>query len=130
MPDILVNGTRMAVLWDEQARPWFGCPACGRRCKHVYLDQFACRICCRLDYASRHFHRTVPGVHRLRRLRRQIDVDWHPFAPIPKRPEHHVRYHLIVARIRAEEAGLVEHLVGIVHDLRRRIRVRKAKGKW
>jgi hypothetical protein len=32
--------------------------------------------------------------------------------------------------IHAEEQALVEHLGTIVHDLRRRIRVRKAKGKW
>lgn len=51
--------------------------------------------------------RSRPDVHRLRRLRG--GGTRHAFAPIPKRPEHHVRYHLIVARIRAEEAGLVEH---------------------
>src|SRR5215467_9794810 len=28
--------------------------AADRRCKHLYLDALACRICCRLDYASRH----------------------------------------------------------------------------
>ena len=32
--------------------------------------------------------------------------------------------------IQAEEQALVEHLGTIVHDLRRRISVRKAKGKW
>jgi hypothetical protein len=32
--------------------------------------------------------------------------------------------------IQAEEQALVEHLGGIVHDLKRRIRVRKEKGKW
>jgi hypothetical protein len=50
-PDILVNGNRVRVAWDEQARPWFMCPTCGRRCKHLYLDELACRICCHLDYA-------------------------------------------------------------------------------
>src|SRR5215471_6345330 len=61
-PNILVNGNSILVTWDEQARAWFECPACGRRCKHLYLDALACRICCRLDYASRHLHRQVPGV--------------------------------------------------------------------
>jgi hypothetical protein len=32
--------------------------------------------------------------------------------------------------IQTEEARLIEHLSGIVHDLDRRIQVRKAQGKW
>jgi hypothetical protein len=36
----------------------------------------------------------------------------------------------LVALIQAEEQALVDHLGTIVHDLRRRIRVRQAKGKW
>jgi hypothetical protein len=64
------------------------------------------------------------------RWRRQLGIDPHPFAPIPKHPRHHTRFHRIVAMIHAEEARLVDYLGGIVHDLRRRIRVRKAKGKW
>ena len=79
------------MTWDEQARPWFECPACGRRCKHLYLDALACRVCCRLDYASRHLHRQVPGVHRVMRWRRMIGIDPHPFAAIPKRPRYHIR---------------------------------------
>jgi hypothetical protein len=110
--------------------PWFECASCGRRCRHIFLDELACRKCLRLDYASRHLHRQTPGVHQVERLRRKIGADPHPFAPLPKRPDHHVRFHRIVARIRMEETGLVEHLGGIVHDLRRRIRVRKSKGKW
>ncbi len=58
------------MLWDGQARPWFRCSACGRRCKHVC--KLACRTCCHLDYICRHLHRTVPGAHRLRRLRRSV----------------------------------------------------------
>jgi hypothetical protein len=30
-PDILVNGNRVPVVWDEQGRPWFECGTCGRR---------------------------------------------------------------------------------------------------
>jgi hypothetical protein len=32
--------------------------------------------------------------------------------------------------IHDEEAALLEHLGGVVHDLKRRIRVRKERGKW
>src|SRR5262245_8471952 len=42
-PNILVNGTRVMVVWDEQARAWFECPACGRRVKHIYFEAIACR---------------------------------------------------------------------------------------
>src|SRR5262249_2630118 len=128
-PDILVDGTRVTVTWDEPmagvGRPWFECPACGRRCRYVSLRGVAaCRTCHRLDYASRHLHRSVPGVHRVMRWRRIIGVDPHPFAAIPKRPRRHTRFHRIVARIRAEESKLVGHLSGIAHDLERRARLR------
>jgi hypothetical protein len=112
------------VVWDEHARPWFLCPACGRRCKHVYLDELACRICCRLDYACRHLHRQIPGLHRIRRLRRMIGADQRPFAPLPRRPRHHVRFHRVAAEIRALERALVGHLGGINRDLERRARLR------
>src|SRR5262245_4572432 len=60
-PDIWIDGARVAVVWDEPmagaGRPWFECPACGRRCRYVYLrDVIVCRTCHRLDYASRHLH--------------------------------------------------------------------------
>jgi hypothetical protein len=123
-PNIFVNGNFILVTWDEQGRPWFECGTCGRRVKHIYLDAFACRICCRLDYASRHLHRSVPGVHRVMRWRRMIGIDPHPFAAIPKRPRHHTRFHRIVAQIRAEESKLVGHLGGVTRDLERRARLR------
>ena len=123
-PNILVNGNSILVTWDEQARAWFECPACGRRCKHLYLDTLACRICSRLDYASRHLHRSVPGVHRIMRWRRMSGIDPHPFAAIPKRPRHHARFHRIVARILLEERALLGHLQTVTHDLQRRARLR------
>ena len=123
-PNILFDGVPVLVVWDEQARAWFECRLCGRRCKHVYLNELACRICCGLDYASRHLHRSLTGVHRVMRWRRQLGIDAHPFAPILQRPKHHTRYHRIVARIRAEESKLVGHLSGIANDLERRARLR------
>jgi hypothetical protein len=123
-PNILVNGNPVTVLWDEQARPWFECPACHRRCKHIYFDGLACRICCRLDYASRHLHRSVPGVHRVMRWRRQIGIDPHPFAPIPKRKHHHKHYYRTVAKILAKERALLGHLRTVTRDLERRARLR------
>jgi hypothetical protein len=131
----LLDGTPIAVVWDEPmagvGRPWFECPQCGGRCRHVYLREvIACRRCCRLDYACRHRHRAIPGFGRLLYLRRKIGADPKPFTPIAPRPRTHVRYHRIADQIRALEERLVGHLGGIVSDLERRIRVRKAKGKW
>jgi hypothetical protein len=100
------------------------CPACDRRRQHLYLEELVCRRCAGLDYSSRHLHRPVPGLHRIRRLRRQIGVDQRPFAPLPKRPRHHVRFHQIAEEIRALERGLVGHLSVINQDLERRARLR------
>ena len=123
-PNILINGSPVLVTWDEQGRPWFECSRCSRRVRHIYLDEFVCRRCAGLDYASRHIHRSVPGVHRVMRWRRMIGIDPHPFAPIPKRKRHHTRYHRIVARILLEERALLGHLQTLTHDLERRARLR------
>ena len=86
-PNTWVDGVPMLIVWDEPmegvGRPWFECPRCGRRCRHVYLiDSIACRRCHRLDYASRHLHRQTPAVHRVARLRRKLGADPRPFAPL------------------------------------------------
>lgn len=111
-------------------RPWLACPACGRRCRYLFLPEIACRKCLRLDWACRHLHRSTPGVHRIARWRRQLGLDPAPFALIPERPAHHVRFHRIVEKIRTEEGRLIGHLQTITGDLQRRIDVRKARGKW
>src|SRR5215813_15432770 len=82
-PNLLVNGNSALVVWTDWALPWFECPLCGRRCRHVYLlDPIACRRCHRLDYASRHLYRQTPAVHRVARLRRKLGADLRPFAPL------------------------------------------------
>jgi hypothetical protein len=128
--DILINGTPIPLARDAQGRRWFVCRGCNRRRQHLYLDELLCRRCARLDYASRHVARSLPNVHRIARWRRQIGLDPRPFAAIPKRKRHCLRYYRIAARIIAEEAKLVGHLRSVNHDLERRIRVRKARGKW
>lgn len=65
-------------------------------------------------------HRSLPGIRQVVHLRRMIGIDPHPFAAIPERLKHHFRFHRIAARIRTEEAKLVEHLGGINQDLERR----------
>jgi hypothetical protein len=51
--NLLVDGIRISVTWTDWECPWFECPACGRRYKHLYLGVLLCRTCCRLDYTCR-----------------------------------------------------------------------------
>ena len=64
--------------------------------------------------------------------RRLGGCDIRPFAPLPalRRGRSRARHEQLVTAIQAEEAKLIGHLGGIVHDLQRRIRVRKARGEW
>ena len=99
----------MLLAYDQPMdgchRIWFACPACRRRCRHVYLPELACRRCASLDYACRHLHRTVPGFHRVMRLRRKLGADPHPFSPLPARRQgRSCAYHeQLVAMIHAAE---------------------------
>jgi hypothetical protein len=134
-PNVWIDGTSVVVTWHSPnsyvAHPFFECPACGRRCRHLYLrDTIACRRCHRLDWACRHVNRQMPSVARVARLRRHLGAaDTRPFAPLPprKRGQRRARYEQIVARIHAEEAKLVAYLGGIVYDLDRRQRVHRER---
>jgi hypothetical protein len=126
-PNLWLDGTPLLVVWDEPmpgvGRPWFECPVCKRQARHLYLrDPIACRRCCRLDYASRHLHRSIPGYARLHYLRRKLGLEPQPFAPLPERSRSHTRFHRIADEIRALEAGLVGHLSEITCVLERRVR--------
>jgi len=44
-----LDGITIDILWDEPmegcGRPWFACPVCGRRCRHLYLRELiACHL--------------------------------------------------------------------------------------
>ena len=114
---------RVAIVWHSPL-PWIGkpafvCPVCNHDCYclHEKAGVFACRKCHGMSYASRHLYRTVPGVHRVARLRREIGADPRPFTPLPKRPRHHIRFHRVVTRILFEERALLGHLQTVTHDL-------------
>lgn len=117
----LVNGNPVTAVRDCLARTWWLCPRCGRRCKHIFLPEILCRICLGLRYAD---HRSMPIVHRVAQLRRQIGADPRPFAPLPKRQRHHVRFHRMVEGIRDEENKLVRQVARFADDLERRLRRR------
>src|SRR5215831_4552990 len=115
-PDLLVDGTRIAIVWDEPmpgvGRPWFECPKCSRRCRHVYLrDTIACRQCHGLQHACLHLRRQTPAVGRVERLRRKLgDCDARPFAPLPvriRRGRSRAYHEKLVAMIHAEETKLL-----------------------
>ena len=76
-PDIWIDGTRVPVTWDEPmpgvGRPWFECPACGRRCRHVYLrETIACRRC----------HGLRSALHALGGHRAASAGPWRVFPPM------------------------------------------------
>jgi hypothetical protein len=101
----------------------------------MYLrDPIRCARCHRLQNASRHLRRQTPGVGRVERLRRKLgDCEARPFAPLPpriRRGRSQAFHDGLVAMIHDEEARLLDHLGSVVHDLKRRIRVRKERGKW
>jgi hypothetical protein len=61
------------------------------------------------------------------------DCEPKPFAPLPariRRGRSRAYHDALVAKIHDEEAKLLEHLGGVVHDLKRRIRIRKARHQW
>ena len=102
----VVIGTHPALL-----QPVFICPAC-RRIRYKLFEvggRWACYRCHELTHACRHVHRTIPNLHRLKRLRRKIGADSQLFTPIASKPSYATRYWRIVAEIRQLEAGLVQH---------------------
>jgi hypothetical protein len=138
-PNLWIGGTCVLIVWDEPMpgvdRPWFECPVCHRRSRHLYLrDPIACRRCLGLKYLAENGQQAPGvGVGRVERLRARLgNCDTRPFAKLPACPpgRHRAYHERLVAMIHAEEAKLAEHLGGIVHDLKRRIRVRKGRGKW
>jgi hypothetical protein len=107
--------------------PLLVCPQCDCNCYKLYAvaDRWACRKCHRLDYASRHTYRSVPGYHRIAWLRRRLGAEPQPFAPLPKLSVCATRKRKIADEIRALEARLVGHLRTDINDvLARRIKRR------
>jgi hypothetical protein len=106
--------------------PVFGCPQCGsdRYRLHLIGGIWACRDCQkrrhRVDYASRHTHRSIPSLHRIAWLRRRIGADPQPFTALPAKPLQNRRHRRLAREIRALEARLVEHGEAIASVLEKR----------
>jgi hypothetical protein len=136
-PNLWIGEISVLVVWDEPmescGRPWFECPLCKQRARHLYLRKpIACRRCHGLRYLAENRQQTL-GVGRVQRLRRKLGgCDTRPFAPLPARRPGRSRacHERLVVMICAEESKLVEHLQTVTRDLERRIAVRKLKHQW
>jgi hypothetical protein len=113
------------------AGPFFHCPVCSRRTRHLYLcEPISCRRCAKLDYSSRHGEDRAArgGPARIARLRRSIGWPEYPFAPAPPRPPRaRWRYDAVVARIEAEETKLAGAFAGLAEALEARLRTWRAQ---
>lgn len=126
---ILINGTFVAMRSHPFNGRNFVCPKCGRDCYQIYeVDGWACRKCHRLDYASRHRNRMIPGFNRLLYLRRSIGEVELPFAPIQPRPLSARKFWWVVREIRRIESGLVNHARTDVREALERRHKRKPGG--
>lgn len=57
-------------------RPWFLCPACGRRCAVLWgRGRFLCRQCQRVAYASQNESASSRAIRRIHEIRRKLKVD-------------------------------------------------------
>jgi hypothetical protein len=127
--NLQINGVELPVDPDKLGRRFFEC-ACGRLCRFVYLPGLKCRRCTGLEHSCRHVWRTVPGLHRIVKLRKGLArrygcaISLEPFTAIPRKKRHCVRYARIVDEIRELELGLVNYLAGINRTLTRRLELR------
>src|SRR5215471_1060150 len=83
--EILIGGQRVPMVsHPDLPLRMFLCPQCQRGYYRLYEHgrTWACRKCHRLDYSSRHLHRTVPNYARLLWLRRRLGLEVRPFAPV------------------------------------------------
>jgi hypothetical protein len=125
-----IDGQPIRVAWHK-ALPLrvFVCPVCERDCYrlHEVGDVWACRLCHRLTYQSRHRHRTIPGFARVLYLRRRVGASPILFSPIKAKRRNATRYWRLVLEIRHIEAALVGHLRADVNDvLERRENARRS----
>jgi hypothetical protein len=91
---IIIGDRQQFVALDPKQcgafiRAGLRCPSCRRRIIHLYeiAGAFTCRKCADIDYRSRHSKRDRwATLSRIAKLRRQINADLSPLAPLPPRP--------------------------------------------
>jgi hypothetical protein len=110
--ELEIDGQSLRIGWHSHLPlPTFICGACGRTCyrAHQVGGLWACRLCHRLTYLSRHRNRTIPGLNRVRYLRRRLGADPRPFTPLPVKPLHARKHWKLASEIRALERALLHH---------------------
>jgi hypothetical protein len=111
-PGILeLDGQAFRLDWHPFSYRVIVCGGCNRICRKVHRvgSVWSCRKCAELDYACRHRDRTIPGLHRIRLLRRRIGADPTPFTPLPRKRLHAKRHWRLCREIRLLEQQLIEH---------------------
>jgi len=110
----------------------FVCPSCTRWRRNLYVKDgvLACRRCNRLDYSSRHRHRSdaARAVNLATKVRHRLGADSAPFGPLPPRPGHHGSarvYDRLVARLAALESRALMAFADTLAAVERRARKRK-----
>ena len=108
-----LDGQRIVVTWHSVLPLHvLVCPRCGGdkyKLHRAGTTGWACRTCHGLTYASRHLHRTIPGLGRLQWLRARIGASPVPFSPLPRKRLSARRHWALCAEIRAIEARLIAH---------------------
>jgi hypothetical protein len=96
--------------------PVWGCPKCETDRYKLYLVDgvWACRDCHSLTWISRHRGRSIPGLNRLRWLRKRLRVEPTPFTPLPEKPLYALRHWRLAREIRRLEERLLAHARGDV----------------
>jgi hypothetical protein len=107
-----IDGQRIPILPHPVAVVAFACPLEGRPCYRLYCVDgvWGSRKAHKLDWSSRHKHRTIRGLARLAWLRRRAGVSPVPFSDLPQKGRQWRRYWRLALEIRALEARLVGHL--------------------
>ena len=114
------------------ARPWFACPACGRRVAALYrlsalCDPFRCRRCLGLAYASTREDASRRRLRKADRLRAELGGSPGRGLVPPRPPWLGWRaYWRRVERIRALDEAYARRVAPQVEELRRRLRGEEA----
>ena len=70
-------------------RPWFQCPACGRRCALLYEqhEKLSCRVCRGLAYRSQRCNREDRIRLKAQKIRQRLGGSANLLIPFPERPK-------------------------------------------
>lgn len=98
-------------------RPWFLCPACGRRCAILWgRRRFLCRRCQGVAYASQKESASSRAIRRVHEIRAKLMVGRGvpvPCIPMPRYMRYE-RYRALVVELAQHEALWSAHFLGLI----------------